>query len=101
MLRQIWPELGSEALEGSTAINDRLAKAKAAAENSASLQRSGSGTGEILRSNFLLLLDAVMEQDSHLFSKEEIQVFNTYRVCSPLQCCRHLIQPVFVPSVSA
>lgn len=47
--------------------------ARAAAETHASLaaQRSGSGTGEMLRSNFVVVADLVLEQDGHLLSPEE------------------------------
>ena len=77
-----------------TELQQKLLKAKAAAESvgSGAMQRSGSGKGEILRSNFLLLLDAVMEQDSHLFSEQEQSVFDTYRVgplLRPIPRSRH------------
>ncbi len=47
--------------------------ARVAAETHASLaqQRSGSGTGEMLRSNFVVVADLVLGQDGHLLSKEE------------------------------
>ena len=90
---QLWPQLADEDSQMEE-LQQKLLKAKAAAESvgSGALQRSGSGKGEILRSNFLLLLDAVMEQDSHLFSEEEHSVFETYRVgrlLHPIPLSRH------------
>lgn len=91
MCAQIWPE-ATERGKDLEFILERLSKAKLAAEESVSLQRSGSGTGEILRSNFLLLHDAVMEQDSHLFSWEETQVFEAFKV----RHCQAVSQPRLV-----
>ena len=96
---QLWPKLA----DGDTQmaeVQQKLLQAQAVAESAGSgaLQRSGSGKGEILRSNFLLLLDAVMEQDSHLFSEEEQSVFDTYRVgplLRPIPCLGHRRRQAF------
>lgn len=52
---------------------EALERARAAAESHASLaaQRSSSGTGEMLRSNFVVVADLVEEQDGHLLTSKE------------------------------
>ena len=78
---QVWPECEQK---GSLyeSIVESLAKAnEASGRYSGSLiQRSSSGTGEKLRANFALLLDAILEQDSHLLSKEELDIIQAYKV---------------------
>ena len=54
-------------------MEEVLEQARLAAETHASLaaQRSSSGTGEMLRSNFVVLADLVEEQDGHLLTSKE------------------------------
>ena len=54
-------------------MEEVLEQARLAAETHASLaaQRSSSGTGEMLRSNFVVLADLVEEQDGHLLTNKE------------------------------
>ena len=44
------------------------------------LQRSGSGTGDILRANFQVLVRTVREQDAHLLVPEETQLLDQFQV---------------------
>lgn len=80
---QVWP-LDVEDKESRGAIEDGLRKAKEAAERQSGvlIQRSSSGTGEKLRANFAVLLDEILEQDSHLLSKEELGIIQAYKVIS-------------------
>ncbi len=59
--------------DGGAELGEALSQARAAAEVHASLaaQRSSSGTGEMLRSNFVVLADLVEEQDGHLLTSSE------------------------------
>lgn len=59
-----------------------LATAAAAASAHASLaeQRSGSGTGEMLRCNFALVADAVQAHDAHLLSEAEVAMIRRFKV---------------------
>ena len=59
--------------DGSAELKEALDQARAAAEVHASLaaQRSSSGTGEMLRSNFVVVADLVEEQDGHLLTGRE------------------------------
>ena len=55
------------------AVSEAFQAARAAAEVHASLaaQRSSSGTGEMLRSNFVVVADHVEEHDGHLLAPKE------------------------------
>ena len=44
------------------------------------MQRSGSGTGDILRTNFLVLVGTVRQQDSHLLVPEELELLQRFEV---------------------
>lgn len=59
--------------DGGAELEEALNQARAAAEVHASLaaQRSSSGTGEMLRSNFVVVADLVEEQDGHLLTSSE------------------------------
>ena len=58
---------------------------KAAADWQASgLQRQGSNTGVCLRSNFLLMADIVVKQDSHLLLDTEHQLLTDFKVSPTL-----------------
>ena len=46
----------------------------------AGLQRQGSNTGACLRTNFLLMADIVVKQDSHLLVEEEKQLLECFQV---------------------
>ena len=61
------------AAERDEAVQEALEGASSAAEVHASLaaQRSSSGTGEMLRSNFVVVADLVEEQDGHLLTARE------------------------------
>ena len=61
------------AAERDEAVQEALESARSAAEVHASLaaQRSSSGTGEMLRSNFVVVADLVEEQDGHLLIARE------------------------------
>ena len=76
---QVWPVDG---VKDMSRLSEKLKKAKAAADaqRSDALERSSSGTGQILRANFLLLLEAVLEQDRHLLDLNELGFIETYRV---------------------
>ena len=78
---QVWPIDTSK--EGRLDVKEQLKKAQVAAEaqRSDALERSSSGTGQILRANFLLLLEAVLEQDQHLLDANELAFIETYQVC--------------------
>ena len=52
----------------------------AAAADTLILQRSSSGTGEILRTNFGVMLDVVLGQDGHLLTQRDAVMLQTYRV---------------------
>jgi len=53
------------------------------------MERSASGTGEILRSNFQLLVEAILAQDGHLLSPGELAILDSYKVyCSSCVCPR-------------
>ena len=79
---QVWKE--SEGEEHSEELEQGLASLQeaAVAHEQISLQRSSSGTGAVLRTNFLLLLDTVSEQDGHLLTAEEAGVFQAYQACT-------------------
>lgn len=83
MVVQLWPAAGDEAEAAAAEIQEALSHAARAAA-APNLQRSGSGTGEILRSNFLLLLDHVLRDDRHLFSEDELQIFQNYKASTDL-----------------
>ena len=53
----------------------------AQAAHEAMLQRTGSGTGDILRHNFLVLVRTVCEQDAHLLVADELALLDQYKVC--------------------
>ena len=61
---------------------ESLGSAKAAAELHATLaaQRSSSGTGEMLRSNFVVVADLVVQQDGHLLTDAEIATIADFKV---------------------
>lgn len=59
-------------------LKESLAKAAAAGESL--LQRAGSGTGEALRSNFLLVSEMVESQDAHLLQQPEQDFLCKFRV---------------------
>ncbi|KAK9829081.1 hypothetical protein WJX72_003785 [[Myrmecia] bisecta] len=63
-----------------------LQKAAAAAEGheATTLQRQSSGTGEILRTNFLLIADLVREQDGHLLTAEELLLLDAFKALGPV-----------------
>lgn len=67
--------------------------ARAAAETHASLaaQRSGSGTGEMLRSNFVVVADLVLGQDGHLLSPEEHTTTAAFKVTYPTPVMPQLV----------
>ena len=44
------------------------------------LQRVGSGTGDILRTNFLVLVDTVVENDGSLLVAEELEMLHNFKV---------------------
>ena len=52
----------------------------ARAAQEANMQRSGSGTGDILRTNFLVLASNVRQQDGHLLVPEELQLLQRFEV---------------------
>ena len=55
--------------------------AQASEEHQAqSLQRVGSGTGDILRTNFLVLADTVVQHDGGLLVVEELQMLDRFKV---------------------
>ena len=67
------------------ALVDVLARLHAAAEaaqavQQAMLQRTGSGTGDILRANFAVLVRTVCEQDAHLLVPEETDLLQQFQV---------------------
>ena len=64
-------------------VVEAVEAARAAAQTHASLaaQRSGSGTGEMLRSNFVVVADLVLGQDGHLLSPEEHATTAAFKVC--------------------
>jgi hypothetical protein len=66
-----------------------LEAARSAAELHASLaaQRSGSGTGEMLRCNFVVLADLVFKQDAHLLSDAEKDMIAHFKVASTAPAC--------------
>lgn len=66
----------AEVMEGAEA-----ARAAAVGHASMAAQRSGSGTGETLRSNFVVVADTVMEQDGHLLSDNEKAMITRFKVC--------------------
>ena len=79
-----------------------LDQARAAAEVHASLaaQRSSSGTGEMLRSNFVVVADLVEEQDGHLLSSSEIArtaEFKVSELCAEVPAIRSAAVPHFSP----
>ena len=59
-------------------LKENLSKAAAAGESL--LQRAGSGTGEALRANFLLVSEMVEELDAHLFQQPEQEFLTKFRV---------------------
>ncbi len=59
-------------------LQESLTKAAAAGESL--LQRAGSGTGEALRANFLLVSETVEAQDSHLLQEQEHSFLRSFRV---------------------
>lgn len=76
---KVWPAQG---MLDTREVRKKLENAKIAADaqRSDALERSSSGTGQILRANFLLLLEAVLGQDSHLLDSNEMGFIETYRV---------------------
>ena len=52
----------------------------AQAAQEAMLQRTGSGTGDILRHNFQLLVQTVREQDAHLLVTQETDLLERFKV---------------------
>ena len=67
---------------------------KAAADWQASgLQRQGSNTGVCLRSNFLLMADIVVKQDSHLLLDTEQQLLTDFKVSPTLLDMGHHADP--------
>ena len=67
----------------------RLQEAAQAARvaQEASMQRSGSGTGDILRTNFLVLVQTVRQQDSHLLVAEELELLQRFEVSPAASAC--------------
>ena len=65
-------------------LQDAAQAARVAQE--ASMQRSGSGTGDILRTNFLVLMQTVRQQDSHLLVAEELELLQRFEVAWPPPC---------------
>ena len=53
---------------------------KAAAAGESLLQRAGSGTGEALRANFLLVAEMVEREDGHLLRKPEHTFLTSFQV---------------------
>lgn len=70
------------AAEHDEAVQEALEGARSAAEVHASLaaQRSSSGTGEMLRSNFVVVADLVEEQDGHLLIAGERAMTAEFKV---------------------
>ena len=64
-------------------LQEMLTKAAAAGESL--LQRAGSGTGEALRTNFLLVSETVEAQDGHLLRDQERSFLTSFRVSHALQ----------------
>lgn len=71
-----------------TAAAEGLDAARVAADTHASLaqQRSGSGTGEMLRSNFVVVADLVLGQDGHLLSEDEKASTALFKVGTAILC---------------
>ena len=82
--------------ENAPALSEALEAARAAAEVHASLaaQRSSSGTGEMLRSNFVVVADLVEEQDGHLLAPQEKARTAEFKVWSCLASCLRCEQQV-------
>lgn len=57
----------------------RQAAAASDAHQAQNLQRVGSGTGDILRTNFLLLVDSVTQHDGHLLAAEELHKLSSFK----------------------
>ena len=72
-------------------LREALEAARAAAEVHASLaaQRSSSGTGEMLRSNFVVVADHVEEHDGHLLAPKEKARTAEFKVWTCLGPCLH------------
>ena len=83
-------------LELTPALREALEAARAAAEAHASLaaQRSSSGTGEMLRSNFVVVADHVEAHDGHLLAPKEKARTAEFKVWMRLQPCLHCKQQV-------
>ena len=92
---QIW-RLSEDEGSCSQRVAECLEKVKQAAESHRSdvLERSTSGTGEILRANFLLLLDAVLKQDHHLLDANELGFIETYRVSYCMSISSSACEPI-------
>ena len=75
---------------------------KTAAEWQANgLKRQGSGTGACLRTNFLLMADTVMQQDTHLLLEDEKQLLSAFKVCwSSLEAVQLELLNVFLDAVA-
>jgi hypothetical protein len=71
-----------------TAAAEAVDAARVAADTHASLaqQRSGSGTGEMLRSNFVVVADLVLGQDGHLLSEDEKATTALFKVWTAILC---------------
>ena len=97
---QLWPD---DAIEPSrrALIIDSLQKAEQASGrlSGSMMQRSSSGTGEKLKSNFALLLDTILEQDSHLLSQEEHDLLQSYQVVPPKKATVILAGPCVNSSI--
>lgn len=87
LVLQVWPE-EEDCSQQLDELQEALSKAKQAAQehSSGNLQRSTSGTGEKLRANFEVLLDSILDQDSHLLSSREHSLLTSYKVCIPKLC---------------
>ena len=75
--------------DGGAELEEALNQLRAAAEVHASLaaQRSSSGTGEMLRSNFVVVADLVEEQDGHLLTSGEKARTAEFKVRSCVLSC--------------
>jgi hypothetical protein len=72
--------LSEEAAAAAARAGLATAAAAAAAHASLAEQRSGSGTGEMLRCNFVLVADSVQEHDGHLLSAAEVAMIARFKV---------------------
>ena len=67
------------------AIQQAIQQAAKACEahHAQNLQRMGSGTGDILRTNFLVVVDTVVEHDGSLLVQDELNLLDTFKVVCP------------------